>query len=155
MASLKCSHCGEGIHYHGEPIGVELRAISQELWDMFSSTDKPIICYLLDGNDDYCLIWKCPECGCLHVFEGYSAKVWHSYFFTDADIDITSARKYLVFSDYLFYDVSEADMTASEFFGKADYDSDNFFYALINENGIITYSDDACTKELKRFAVIR
>ena len=154
MSGLKCSGCGGSIRYHGEPNGIELTAISQEMWNTFSSTDKPIICYLLDGNDDYFLIWRCPECGCLHAFEGYSPKVWHAYFFTDTAPDMTSARKYLIFSDDLFYDISEVNMTASVFWEKADYDSDNFFYALINENGIVTYRDEACTEELKRFAVI-
>ncbi len=43
MAGLKCSHCGFGIHYHPEPNGVEYTALSQELWDSFSKTDKPIV----------------------------------------------------------------------------------------------------------------
>ena len=34
MASLKCSHCGFGIHYHDEPNGVEYTALSQEHGDV-------------------------------------------------------------------------------------------------------------------------
>ncbi len=154
MASLKCSNCGFGIHYHDEPNGIQYTAISQELWDSFYDTDKPIVRYVLDGNDDFLCVWRCPECGCVHSFEAYRPIFKQAYIPSDEDVILNAARKYLVFIDYLFEDISERGLTAAEFVNCGKYPADRFFCAMIADNGIILYEDESCTKEIRRFTAI-
>lgn len=154
MASLKCSHCGFGIHYHDEPNGVEYTALSQELWNSFSKTDKPIVRYVLDGNDDFLCIWRCPECGCIHTFEAYRPIFKHAYIPCDDVAIYTESKKYLVFIDFLFEDISERGLSAKEFANGGKYSSDSFFYAMINNECVIVYSDETCTKEIRKYKSI-
>lgn len=154
MASLKCSHCGFGIHYNDEPNGVEYTALSQELWDLFSETDKPIARYVLDGNDDFLCIWKCPECGCIHILEAYRPLLKQAYMPCENTSASASARKYLVFIDYLFEDISERGLTAKKFINDGQYPADKFFYAMIANESIIVYSDENCTEEIKKFKAL-
>ena len=154
MASLKCSHCGFGIHYHDEPNGVEYTALSQELWNSFSKTDKPIVRYVLDGNDDFLCIWRCPECGCIHTFEAYRPIFKQAYIPCDDVAIYTESKKYLVFIDFLFEDISERGLSAKEFANGGKYSSDSFFYAMINNECVIVYSDETCTKEIRKYKSI-
>ena len=154
MASLKYSHCGFGIHYHDEPNGVEYTAISQELWNSFAETDKPIVRYVLDGNDDFLCIWRCPECGCIHIFEAYRPVFKQAYIPCDNGAISTEARKYLVFIDLLFEDISERGLTAKEFSNVGEYPADSFFYTMIDNENVIVYSDEACTKEIRKYEAI-
>ena len=154
MASLKCSYCGYGIHYHDEPNGIEYTAFSQELWNSFSVTDKPIVRYVLDGNDDFLCVWRCPECGCIHTFEAYRPIFKQAYIPCDNVVTPNGARKYLVFIDFLFEDVSERGLTDEEFANSSKYPSDSFFYAMVADNSIIVYEDEACTKPSKYFKAI-
>ena len=154
MASLKCSHCGFGIHYHDEPNGVEYTALSQELWNSFSETDKPIVRYVLDGNDDFLCIWRCPKCGCIHTFEAYRPIFKQAYIPCDDVAIHTESKKYLVFIDFLFEDVSERGLTAEQFINNGKYPTDSFFYAMISNECVIVYSDEACTKEIKKYKSI-
>ena len=154
MASLKCSYCGFGIHYHDEPNGVEYTALSTELWNLFSETDKPLVLYVLDGNDDFLCIWRCPECGCIHTFEAYRP-IFKQAYIPCNDVSIpTDARKYLVFIDFLFEDISEKGLTAKEFANEGEYSSDSFFYTMINSESVIVYSDETCTKEIRKYKAI-
>ena len=154
MASLKCSHCGFGIHYHDEPNGVEYTALSQDLWNSFSKTDKPIVRYVLDGNDDFLCIWRCPECGCIHTFEAYRPIFKQAYIPCDDVAIYTESKKYLVFIYFLFEDISERGLSAKEFANGGKYSSDSFFYAMINNECVIVYSDETCTKEIKKYKSI-
>lgn len=38
MASLQCSKCGGGIHYHSLPQDIEYIFFSKEVWDLICST---------------------------------------------------------------------------------------------------------------------
>ena len=154
MASLKCSHCGFGIHYHDEPNGVEYTALSTELWNLFSETDKPIVRYVLDGNDDFLCIWRCPKCGCIHTFEAYRPIFKQAYIPCDDVAVYTKSKKYLVFIDFLFEDISERGLSAKEFANGGKYSSDSFFYAMINNECVIVYSDETCTKEIRKYKSI-
>lgn len=154
MASLKCNNCGYGIHYHDEPNGIEYTAFSMELWNTFAKTNKPIIRYVLDGNDDFLCVWRCPECGCIHTFIAYQSPLKQAYIPCDEEVIPTEARKYLVFIDYLFEDISERGITAEEFSDSGKYPTDSFFYAMIGNDGIAVYGDEACTEPLKYFTAI-
>lgn len=70
MASLKCSNCGCGIHYHDEADGTQLIAFKESTWNDLANSDIPVSRYILDGTDDYIEIWKCKNCKTLHVFDG-------------------------------------------------------------------------------------
>ena len=63
MASLKCSNCGFGIHYHDEPNGTEYVFIKLTEWERLIETKLNVSRYLLDGTEDYLYAWKCKECG--------------------------------------------------------------------------------------------
>ena len=154
MASLKCSNCGFGIHYHDEPNGVRYTAISLELWSSFSYTDKPIVRYVLDGNDDFLCVWRCPECGCIHTFKAYQPIFKQAYMPCSEDVVPTTARKYLVFIDYLFEDISERGLTAKGFANSGKCSTDNFFYAMVADSSVIIYEDGTYTKPLKYFTAI-
>ena len=154
MASLKCSNCGFGIHYHDEPNGIEYTAFSTELWNSFAKTDKPIIRYVLDGDDDFLCVWRCPECGCIHTFQAYQSTLKQAYVPCSENVIPNGARKYLVFIDYLFDDVSEKGLTAEEFINSGEYPTDSFFYAMVADNSVIVYEDEACTKPVKYFTAI-
>ena len=88
MASLKCGNCKEGIHYHGEPNGIELRVFSSDVWKKVIEskynpkapkmhteylTPSPYFytseTILHDFKGMYCDIWRCPNCGTLPVFD--------------------------------------------------------------------------------------
>lgn len=155
MASLKCANCGFGIHYHNEPNGTEFIAISQNLWDTFSNTDKPIVRYLLDGNDDYYNIWKCKQCGCIHIFRAGAADLKKSYIQGDGIIDTTAAKKYFVFEDTLFEDIAEKGLNSIQFFEYLHQNPTNFCYALASAETIVLYSDQYCNNEIRKYISLK
>ena len=48
MASLKCSKCGYGIHYHDEPNGTEWIEFELNTWEKLLSSQKEISSYKSD-----------------------------------------------------------------------------------------------------------
>ena len=100
MASLKCNRCGFGIHYHDVANGVEYVPYSQDMWDGLSETDAPIVSYT-DENKDFLFVWQCAKCGCIHAMNGSTWRVTRAYVPTNDEIVLESARKYIVFVDYL------------------------------------------------------
>ncbi|MGN0537042.1 MAG: hypothetical protein ACI4M3_03575 [Acutalibacteraceae bacterium] len=139
MASLKCSKCGFGIHYHDEPNGVELTAIPLSTWDLFSFTNKPIVRYNLDGPQDYLIIWKCPNCGCLHKFMASSTRLERAYELCSEETFDTCGTKYILFDDYDFDDISEKGLTASEY--EKLRDSYKAKLIIVNDDYILIYND--------------
>ena len=153
MASLKCSHCGFGIHYHSEPNGIEYYAYSRDLWNANANTDKSIVSFTED-SEDFLIVWRCPECGCIHVFGGYSFRLKRAYSPCDNEIALKSARKYLVFVDYLRDKVFDEEWTAAQFMQSGKYPNDQFFYALVGDDGVIVYEDADCSTPLRRYKAI-
>lgn len=139
MASLKCSQCGFGIHYHDEPNGVELTAIPLDTWKKFFLTDKPIVRYNLDGPQDYLIIWKCPQCQCFHIFMGSSTIVKKAYALNSEVTNFINGIKYIIFNDYDFDDISEKGLTATDY--KKCQDDYNAKYLVVNENYLYICSD--------------
>ena len=85
MASIQCIKCKAGIHYHGEPAGIEYVFIRLEDWDRiittrFDSMNRQFIngstfpkLYRTDTiESDFAgfivKAWKCPECGTFMIF---------------------------------------------------------------------------------------
>ncbi len=86
MASVKCSKCGYGIHYHGEPNGIEYIFILNADWKAITSSCLTPKNKGLDTNKEYPKLfqsdtieedfpgavhkyWKCPKCGSLFFFD--------------------------------------------------------------------------------------
>ena len=155
MASLKCSQCELGIHYNEQPNGIEYTAFSQDLWRDNSDSDKPIVEYIPFGNEDFLIVWRCPECGCIHAFNGYSCSLKQAYATTDEEIALESARKYLVFIDYLRDKVFDEEWSAAQFMQSGKYPNDQFFYAMVGDNGVVVYEDADCLKPLRRYKAIK
>ena len=145
MASLKCNHCGYGIHYNDEPDGTEYMVIPFSTWDTFSTTDKPICRYILDGNQDYLIIWKCSNCGCLHIFIAGEAKISGAYIPDEKKhvSQIPTGKKYHVFADYVYEVIAESGISAKEYESSNEYPS--HYYAIINNDYIYLSENDEFT----------
>ena len=153
MASLKCNRCGFGIHYHDDANGVEYVAYSQDMWDGLSETDAPIVSYT-DENKDFLFVWQCAKCGCIHAMNGSTWRVTRAYVPTNEEIALESARKYLVFIDYLRDKVFDEEWTAAQFMQSGEYPNDQFFYAMVGDDGVIVYEDADCSTPLRRYKAI-
>ena len=153
MASLKCSHCGFGIHYHDEPNGIELYAFSQKLWNFNLKTDKPIVSFT-ESDEGFLIVWRCPECDCLHVFKGYEPRIKQAYAPSDDLFPLMSAEKYLFFVDSLRDKVFDEEWTAAQFMQSGEYPNDQFFYAKVGDAGVIVYEDADCSTPLRRYKAI-
>ncbi len=120
MASILCKKCGEGIHYHGEPCGIEYRYIKSYDWDRIcgsrfdsTKTDKsgyPVL-YRTDTLDEdfaesIVKIWRCPNCGSLIVFDekGKMKKIYNESGSSDMG-DVVSEG--VAFDDYLWDMITE------------------------------------------------
>ena len=158
MAILECNNCGFCIHYHDLPNVTEYEAITYTTWDMFKDTDLPIVRYTLDGPKDYLRIWKCLECGCMHVFDQkwwvkkayvpYNHNILHVDYFTIPPKGI----KYYLFSDLVSEPIWEDDITAKEYEKNKKYPRCDF--AVINDEFIYVFSDRECTDVIRGFKAI-
>lgn len=100
MASLKCSNCGNGIHYHDEPNGTQYIVFNASVWERIVKSDKSIIRYILDENAEFYLVWLCKKCETLHVFYQDSTKLISAFKPSNAgELDIIRAEKYVAFTD--------------------------------------------------------
>lgn len=86
MASILCSKCHQGIHYHGEPNGIQYVMICKTDWDKIVSSDFDSRQKIIDQTSGYPKLyrtdtieedfpesvkkfWKCPHCATLHFFD--------------------------------------------------------------------------------------
>ncbi len=86
MASIQCSQCKTGIHYHGEPSGIEYTFIKEDDWGKiiisrfdpqnkrFAEGSSVPMLFQTDSieSDFESAIWKawrCPECGTIMFFD--------------------------------------------------------------------------------------
>jgi len=79
MASLKCSNCGNGIHYHDEADGTQYIVFFEMDWKNLVKSDLRVSRYILDGNVEYYIAWKCSKCGTIHIFKYDSTTVISAY----------------------------------------------------------------------------
>ncbi|SEQ21927.1 hypothetical protein SAMN02910289_01535 [Lachnospiraceae bacterium RM5] len=127
MASLKCSKCGEGIHYHSLPQNIEYIYFSKMAWkkvcntrfdknnkDMDESGKYPKLYRSSTIENDYSgeflKIWKCPVCGTLHFFDNkINVK---KVFVKNDNVDIVGYTEIgVMFADYLWDDITEQDIS--------------------------------------------
>ena len=81
MASLGCSKCDGAIHYHDEPNGTQLVIFEKNEWNRLTKSDVLLVLYRNDdGTEDNYIIWKCFECGTLHLFRRNSVvRIYGAY----------------------------------------------------------------------------
>lgn len=124
MASVQCVKCKEGIHYHGEPEGIEYIFIKEKDWDKITSScfdplnkqyvDKssaPILFQTDTIESDFAeliiKVWKCPECGSIMFFDRFG-KVIETYEKDGEDgEELESDNNYVVFDDYAWEILTE------------------------------------------------
>ena len=143
MASLKCSKCGYGIHYHDEPNGVEWVAFELGTWNNLCASSKSISSYEIDTKSGWYTVWKCEECGTLHVFKAMDINMDRSYELQDNAA--TKAQEENVIECIAFEDIIWDEITETESNGN---DFDNRFkdyprkYIRICEETLSVYTDE-------------
>lgn len=125
MASIQCSKCKMGIHYHGEPDGIEYVFITIRDWtritasrfnrenkEYFEGSSIPKLFQTDTIEEDFPAavhkIWKCPHCGSLMIFDGHG-KVTEAFenVFTMPDKGRTVTAEYVIFDDYSWNQLTE------------------------------------------------
>ncbi len=166
MASLQCIKCRAGIHYHGEPKGIEYRFIKLEDWDSIitSHFDYKNKQYVKDGlspmlyqtdtieidfDDLIVKAWKCPECGAF-LFYDENGKVIRVY-----EEDVSEEKEkgevscnYVVFDDYYWDTLTESAVPNC----KIPEHFTSLRYAKLNDFKLaFTAMEGETLKEYKRF----
>lgn len=109
MASLKCSNCGEGIHYHGVPEDIEYTYCKWDDWCMLESlkvnSDELDIKY----EEMLAKPWKCPACTTFTFFDKcHVVRVYSPMQSDDTNILVTEDMESgLLFDDYLWDEITE------------------------------------------------
>lgn len=132
MASVKCNKCGYGIHYHGEPSGIEYTFIVESDWGRITSArfnarskeysdDKtaPLLFRSDTIEEDFAnaliRFWKCPSCGSL-IFFDKEGKVTKTYVPINhpSSLDITPDISGIVYDDFSWDSLTEAAIPDAE-----------------------------------------
>lgn len=129
MASVKCSNCGFGIHYHGEPNGTEYVYISSIDWTEITSSCFNSRKKFLDANTGYPKLfrsdtieedfpaaikkfWKCPKCDSL-LFSDDEGNIINSFAPTEHGESAPTSNNLesgVIYDDYLWDDLTEASI---------------------------------------------
>lgn len=118
MATLKCSYCGFGIHYHDEPDGTQYFLYSLEAWEDIRKNNIPIVCYDSADSGRMRYVWKCCKCGTLALFGNDDISV-EKIFVPDTnikDINKTNAEYYIVFDDVNMEKIYDSNVKVSNLF---------------------------------------
>lgn len=151
MATLKCSNCGYGIHYHDEPDGTQIIAFPEKVWDNLSESDLFISRYILDGTDDYLTIWKCHQCGSLHLFKTDETAVFKS-FRNEENFIRKDGEKYYSFSDYDWEKITEDRIKWADYIKIRNHINPQCL--IISPNHITFYSDNDLEKPIKSYSIL-
>ena len=162
MASLRCSNCGEGIHYHSLPQDIEYIYFSNNMWKEICKTkfDKnnkvmdesgayPKLYRTSTIENDYAhqfsKIWKCPICGTMHVFSDEVSV--DKVFVKDDVVDVGAfIEEGVMFGDYLWSEVIDQDISNDQL----SLIEPTFYVRWSSENMIISKSIDFSNKEIYR-----
>jgi len=122
MASLKCSNCGNGIHYHDEANGTQYIIFNEKVWERLVNSDLYVSRYLLDGNEKYYLGWKCNQCGAIHIFNNDSAILLSSYKKAESkENNFLIGERYIAFSDIDWDTITETQIYGRDIIEKHPY----------------------------------
>ena len=148
MASLKCSKCGYGIHYHGEADGTQTILFREEVWNNLTYSDMIVSRYTLDGTNDYLTIWKCKECESIYLFQGMTTKVFRAYQLIHKNVILDdSVEKYIGFIDIDWDIITEESIRGEEIFDK--FPECKPLKVDISEQYLIMYNSDEPSKPHK------
>lgn len=135
MASIQCSKCNTGIHYHGESNGIQYYFIKKNDWKkictsyfdkynkIFSEGNLPKLfrsdTIEEDFSNNIIKAWKCPNCG-LMMFFGKNGEIKKEF---EPDINNNnnifpnkpdSYKEYVVFDDYTWDKLTESAIPDNE-----------------------------------------
>lgn len=132
MASLKCSKCGFGMHYHDEPNGIEYIIIAQDNWSALKdySFDNNGLNYMPNVDEIELLlptfiikVWKCPVCGTIAMFDNSNIQVNAVYVQAINGFEVhLCGNVYYAFSDYSWDKLTELPIKINEVAGKCEPD---------------------------------
>ena len=122
MASIKCIQCDYGIRYT-EPSGIEYIIITADDWNticesvfgpnrvQLDETGRYPKLFKSDTiEDDFPgsikKVWKCPKCGCIHVFDKEGKRI-ESYHQSNTDDLGELIYEGIIFSDYLWEKITD------------------------------------------------
>ena len=132
MASIQCRNCKCGIHYHGEPSGIEFILIDYHEWEKIISSKFDPKKKVIDPQTGYPKLfrtdtiaedfpeaikkfWKCPECGSLIFFDRKGRVIAEYLPDTDPESDeIVCGQTAICFDDYRWDKITEAGMPVSK-----------------------------------------
>ncbi len=140
MASLKCSVCGSGIHYHSEPEGIQFIFFKDSDWGKMMSMSLTSDEIESENHGSYLYAWKCPSCGAFAFFDAD----WHvNMIFKLISEDISSKEIHqnldtgLLFDDYLWNRITEDSIPVKDIIDKYS----GFYYVAKNEHAMFIYED--------------
>jgi len=155
MASLECSNCHYGIHYHDIPDGTESILFSIREWERLVNTDLLTCDYTFDSSTSYIETWKCEKCGAIMLFSNGSQNVISSYKRSDIIIDLShfDGALFIVFEDIAWDTITEPEITGSKI---SDVFPDvKYRYAKISDDYIVYYDDKTLEKAVAIFERIK
>ena len=164
MAGLKCEHCGHSIRYHGESNGIELIMFCESAWqniiesvfdpnDVKMHTEYPVpIPYQYtadtiydDFNGTYSKIWRCPNCGALHIFDMKDITRVTAVFVPceDHTESLKGTKSLFILYDDIAWDkLTELSIPTAEI----EQYYPPTYYALLDERSLALYEDKGLSK---------
>ena len=158
MASLKCSNCGHGIHYHDEANGIELHLFDIDEFHNMTKSNIGIAKFRCDEIKKHRYIWRCDECGAIHLFAADDVHVQYVYKAIKIDdykkeISVSDKCDWVLFSDLTWDNISEAGLNWQDtikMFPNAEY-----LFVKFNEEYFLVYSDEKTTDLVSVFKLIK
>ena len=152
MSSLKCSFCGYGIHYHGEPEGtepVEHYFCTLDKWKKLEKENLPADSIEIEHEYPFIESWRCARCGSFIFFKN-GIKVAEVYT-PNENFSSEPMKEPFEFgpfwNDFQWFDITEDDVTAAEVLKK--YPGNSWFKK--NDDELRFYTDEACTNCVAQF----
>ena len=146
MASLKCSNCGNGIHYHGLPEDIEYVYCKYTDWKELEPKGFASDELELNNQELFTTAWKCPKCGAFAFFDNKrQTRVTYVYapaentpsnFEPEHDLEFG-----IFFDDYLWDSIQESRVAMTQILNKFS----GYYWIIKNENEMFMFSD----KEMK------
>ena len=156
MASLKCSNCGYGIHYHGISNGTEYILFDLNFWNWIitqkfdknkKTYDKSGYPFLYRSDsiqtefvDKVYHFWKCKKCGTLAFFKPECNMVDSVYTPDESYKPNYNSKKigrFICFDDHLWDEITEKALPVNEIMVKYV----PAMYVLFFEDGILCCQD--------------
>lgn len=140
MASLQCSNCKYGIHYHDEANGTEWTAFELDTWEKLISSPLELASYRGSTQSGWYYVWRCKKCGALHFFKSRDSMVYKAFAPSSSSETFSKIGiKGIAFSDLVWDDITESDETGNSFEGV--YKDVSRQYFILSDNFLLVYSD--------------